>query len=240
MRIAVALTRQKRSSTNCSNCEFRSLRMFCNLSSEQLKELDAIGTQWQLPKGAVLFQEDDPSSSVAIICDGQVKLSCASPEGKTLILKIAVPGDVLGLGAVVSGTPYEVTAEAIEPTVVKNIHREDFLAFLERHGEVSMHAARSLSSEYKNAFYEARRLALSPSAAARLASVLLDWGRNASCGKPQMQFTMALTHEELANLAGTSRETVTRVLGRLQKAHLIQVHGATFTILAPEKLAQLS
>jgi CRP/FNR family transcriptional regulator len=70
--------------------------------------------------------------------------------------------------------------------------------------------------------------------------VLLDWGRNASCGKPQMQFTMALTHEELANLAGTSRETVTRVLGRLQKEHLIQVHGATFTILAPEKLAQLS
>jgi CRP/FNR family transcriptional regulator len=210
--------------------------MFCNLSAEQLEDLDSIGTQWKLPKGTVLFQEDDPCNGVAVICDGQVKLSCTSSEGRTLILKIACPGDVLGIGAAISGTPYEVTAQAIEPTLVKNIPRNDFIAFLERHGEASMHAARSLSNEYKNAFYDAKRLALAPSAAGRLASVLLDWGRNASCGKPKMQFTMALTHEELANLAGTSRETVTRVLGRLQHENLIRIHGSSVTILAPDKL----
>jgi CRP/FNR family transcriptional regulator, cyclic AMP receptor protein len=225
---------------NCVSCEFRTLRMFCNLSPEDLRDFDTIGVQCRLPKGAFVFQEADPSDQVAVLCQGQVKLSCTSAEGKTLILKIAGPGDVLGLGAAIAHTPYEVTAEAIEPVLIKNIRRDDFIAYLERHGEASMHAVRSLSDEYQAAFYDARRLALSPSAAGRLASVLLQWGRNASCGKPQLHFTMALTHEELASLAGTSRETVTRVLSRLQKENLIRIHGSSFTILAPEKLANLT
>src|SRR5260370_37982172 len=151
-----------------------------------------------------------------------------------------MPGDVLGLGAVISGSRYEVTGETTEPTAIKNIRREDFLSFLQKHGEASLHAAKALSEEYKAAFFDARRLALSGSAAGRLAGVLLDWGRAASCGKPEMRFTMALTHEELANMAGTSRETVTRVLGKLRKDKLIQIHGSSIVILAPDRLADLS
>jgi len=177
---------------------------------------------------------------VLVLCAGQVKLSCSSKEGKTLILKIAMAGDVLGLGAVMSRSRYEVTAEALEPTLVKNIRPDDFLAFLERHGQASMHAAKALSEEYKSAFFDARRLALSPSAAGRLASVLLDWAKAASCGKPEMSFTMSLTHEELANLAGTSRETVTRALGKFQKDKLIEVRGSSVIILAPERLNELA
>jgi CRP/FNR family transcriptional regulator len=214
--------------------------MFCNLSPDELKDFDRLGTQVRLPKGAVLFHEDEPSQCISVICSGQVKLSCTSREGKTMILKIAVPGDLLGLGAVISGSSYEATAETLEPTLIKNVRKDEFLAFLERHGEASMHAARSLSDEYKAVFFDARRLALSPTAAGRLASVLLDWGRTAACGKPIIRFTMALTHEELANLAGTSRETVTRTLGKFQRDKLIQIRGASLTILDPEKLSHLA
>ena len=236
----MALPRQNRRSSDCSTCEYRSMRMFCNLSPEELKGLDAIGVQWSVPKGVVLFQEGDPSDNVAVICRGQAKLSCSSPTGKTLIVKIAGPGDVLGLGAAIAGTPYEVSAETIEQTLIKNVRKDDFMAFLTRHGEASLHAAHSLALEYKSAFNDAKRLALSPSAARRLASVLLDWGHNASCGMPVMRFTMSLTHEELANMAGTSRETVTRIISRLKKEKLIDVNGSSFTILAPEKLARVS
>lgn len=214
--------------------------MFCNLSPEELEDFNNIGMQMRLPKGAVLFQEDDASRNVSVICEGQVKLSCTSREGKTLILKIAVPGDVLGLGAVISGSRYESTAEALEPTLIKNIRRDEFLAFLERHGQASMHAAKSLSEEYKSIFFDARRLALSPTAAGRLASVLLEWGRSACCGKEEMRFTMALTHEDLANLAGTSRETVTRTLGKFQREKLIRIQGSSLTILDPEKMSLLA
>lgn len=214
--------------------------MFCNLSPEELDDFNKIGMQMRLPKGSILFQEDEPGQNVAVICDGQVKLSCTSREGRTLILKIAVPGDLLGLGAVISGSRYEATAETLEPTLIKNIRKDEFLAFLERHGQASMHAAKSLSEEYKSVFFDARRLALSPTAAGRLASVLLDWGRTACCGKPEMRFTMALTHEDLANLAGTSRETVTRTLGKFQRDKLIRIHGSSLTILDPDRLSLLS
>jgi CRP-like cAMP-binding protein len=85
--------------------------MFCNLNAEALADFGSIGVQATLPKGRKLFQEDEPSNGVYVICTGQVKLSCTSKEGRTLILKIAMPGDVLGLGAVISGSSYEVTAE---------------------------------------------------------------------------------------------------------------------------------
>lgn len=214
--------------------------MFCNLSPEELADFDRLGVQMTVPKGAVLFHEDDPSASVAVICSGQVKLSCSSREGKTMIVKIAMPGDVLGLGAVISGSRYEVTAEALEPVSLKSMGREEFLRFLDRHGEASMHAARSLSEEYRTAFFDARRLALAPSAAGRLASVLLDWARMYAGSGPELRFPMALTHEELASLAGTSRETVTRLFSRFRREKLIQVKGSSITILKPDQLEAMN
>lgn len=220
----------------CGNCEYRSLRMFCNLGPEALADFEAIGTQATFPRGATLFREDSPNNGVIVLCTGQVKLSCTSRDGKTLILKIAMPGDVLGLSAVISNLPHEVTAETLESTQIKSIRRADMLTFLQKHGEASLHAAKALSTEYKAAFFDARRLALSGTVAGRLASTLLDWGRTASCGKPEMRFTMALTHEDLASLVSTSRETVTRLLGRFQKEKLIQIHGSSLLILSPEGL----
>jgi CRP/FNR family transcriptional regulator len=214
--------------------------MFCSLGPGALADFDAIGTHTILPRGSVLFQENAPSRGVFVICTGQVKLSCTSREGKTLILKLAVPGDVLGLGAVISESKYEVTAETAQPTEVKSIRREEFLAFLKKHGEASMHVAKALSEEYKSAFFDARRLALSGSTAGRLAGVLLEWGRAESCGKPEMRLTMALTHEELANLVGCSRETMTRMLGRFKREKLITMHGVSILIPSPERLEALS
>lgn len=221
---------------DCSHCEHRTLRMFCNLDANATVEFDTLGGFTDVEPGATIFEEETPVASVYVLCHGRVKLFSTSRQGKTLILKIALPGDVLGLGAVLSGTHYEVTAEAIEPTQLKTIPRTDFLAFIHRYGDASLNAAQALSAEYRTAFFDARRLALSVSAASRLASLLLEWGRAAAHGKPEMRFTMALTHEELANLIGTSRETVTRMLGKFKRDKLIVVRGATIVILAPEKL----
>ncbi|MFP5232039.1 MAG: Crp/Fnr family transcriptional regulator [Acidobacteriota bacterium] len=227
--------------SGCKNCSDRSLRVLCDLSGQARSDFEALGMQMRLPKRSVIFQEDDICDAATIICMGQVKLSCTSREGKTHILRIAVPGDLLGLGAAISGTHYELTAETIEPCVVKKIRRSELLAFLERYGQASMLAAKALSEEYKSAFFDARRLALSGSTAGRLAGVLLDWGRSAAGRNgTDMRFTMALTHEELANLAGTSRETVTRALGRFQKEGLIEIHGSSFRVLSPLGLESLA
>jgi len=214
--------------------------MFCNLAPAALADFDKLGMAITLPKGAVLFHEGDAGDRVYILCDGKVKLSCSSKDGKTLNLKIALAGDVLGLNAVIADESFEVTAEALEPVSLKQIRKAEFMPFLERHGEASIHAAKALADEYKSAYSEARMLALSSSVTGRLAGLLLDWGRSASCGKAEMRFSMVLTHEDLASFTGTSRETITRALSKLQKDNLIAIHGAFVHILLPEKLAELA
>jgi len=225
---------------DCLNCEHRHLRMFCNLTPEALQDFDAIGIMMSHARGAKLFNEGDPARNVFIICFGQVKISSTSRDGKTMILKIAGPGDVMGLSAVLANVPHEVTAEAIEPCQVKTVRKQEFVEFLGRHGIASMHAAQSLSGEYLTVFHDAKRLALSGSAAGRLARLLLDWGRSASNCKPEIRFTMALTHEEIANMAGTSRETVTRLLNQFRRDQWIAIKGASLTIVQPEQLERLT
>jgi CRP/FNR family transcriptional regulator, cyclic AMP receptor protein len=89
-------------------------------------------------------------------------------------------------------------------------------------------------------FLDARRLALSGSAAGRLAQLLIEWAETAACGEPELRFTMALTHEELASMAGTSRETVTRLLNQFERDHLITRRGASLTIVDPSSLGELA
>jgi CRP/FNR family cyclic AMP-dependent transcriptional regulator len=229
-----------RAPEDCLNCEHRHLRMFCNLTPEALKDYDSIGIMMSHARGAKLFTEGDAARNVFVICVGQVKISSTSRDGKTMILKIAGPGDVMGLSAVLANLQYEVTAEVIELCQVKAVRKQEFVDFLGRHGIASMHAAQSLSSEYLTAFHDAKRLALSGSAAGRLARLLLDWGRTAACGKPEIKFTMALTHEEIANMAGTSRETVTRLLSQFRRDHWISIKGSSMTIVEPDQLERLT
>ena len=215
--------------------------MFCDLHAEALTDYMLIGLQRTFARGERIFEEDDWCRGVFIICTGQVKLSCTSRGGKTLISKIGVPGDILGLGAVISGSTYEARAEPLMPTVVKNIQRIEFLTFLQKYPEASLHAALALSEDYKTAFVNARRLTLSKSVGGRLAGALLERGKAAaSCGKSEMRFTMALTHEELGNSIGTSRETLTRTIGRFKKEGLIQVRGSSIHILAANRLEKLA
>ena len=225
---------------DCLNCEHRHMRMFCNMSTEALVDFDAIGVMMSHARGAKLFTEGDSARNVYIVCFGQVKISSTSRDGKTMILKIAGPGDLMGLSAVLANVPYEVTAEAIEPCQVKTIRKQEFVDFLGKHGVASMKAAQSLSNEYLTVFHDSKRLALSGSAAGRLARLLLDWGKSAANGKPEMRFTMALTHEEIANMAGTSRETVTRLLNQFRRDQWITIKGASMTIVKPDQLERLT
>jgi len=217
-----------------------SSHIFCNLSPSSLAEYDMIGPIIMVPRNSMLFREGEAGDRLFVLCGGHVKLSCLSKGGRTMNLKIASRGDVPGLSAVISESRFEVSAEAMETTFAKVIRSADFLPFIAHEAEASMYVARLLNQEYKFAFSEARRLALSNSASGRLASLLLDWGHVAEDGTPEMRFTMALTHDDLAGFISTTRETVSRVLGRFQKDKLITIRGHSVHILMPERLAALA
>ncbi|HTX42650.1 MAG TPA: Crp/Fnr family transcriptional regulator [Acidobacteriaceae bacterium] len=223
----------------CIQCTERADRIFCNLPDDAIERFDEIAMQISYPSRSIVFEEGQRAAGIFVICSGQIKLSATSRDGRTMILKIAVPGDVLGLTATLNDLPYEVTAETLEPCQVRSVRRRDFLEFLAQFGNVSRQAAQVIAHEYHEVFLDARRLALSGSAAGRLAQLLLDWARTNSCGKPDLRFTMALTHEELANMAGTSRETVTRLLNQFERDDMISRHGASITILQPTEMERI-
>src|SRR5438477_7588400 len=101
---------------NCLTCPVREDHLFCNLSPPAVQKLNSIKSTATYPKSAVLFIEGQLPRGVFIVCSGKAKLSTASSDGKTIILKMAAAGDVLGLSATISNRPYEVTAELMEPT----------------------------------------------------------------------------------------------------------------------------
>ena len=100
---------------NCLTCQFREEYLFCNLSSAASEKLTEIKSTAVYPKSAMLFIEGQLPRGVFVLCTGKAKLSTSSSDGKTIILKISEPGDVLGLSATISNKPYEVTAEMMEP-----------------------------------------------------------------------------------------------------------------------------
>ncbi len=216
-------------------------RPFYDLEGEALAQFDGMGMEISYMRGGQLFAEGEQPKYVFIVCSGRVKLSVSSREGKTMILRIAEAGQVLGLSVALSSTEHEMTAEAIEPCRVKAIRVNDFLTFLRDYPEAAMDATRSVLREYQVLFNDVCRLALPGTIAGRLANLLLDWLRTHSqTGHADRRFTMALTHEEIAGMTGTSRETVSRVLSRFERQKLICIKGASLTVLQPEALAQLA
>jgi CRP/FNR family transcriptional regulator, cyclic AMP receptor protein len=223
---------------NCLTCPSRGEHLFCNLSMHAGQRLNEIKSTAVYPKGAMLFIEGQQPRGVFILCAGKVKLSTTSREGKTIITKISESGDVLGLNAVISNRPYEVTAEMMEPGQANFIPREPLLQFLKDHVEVAMRVAQQLSRNYFTAYEEIRTLGLAASPSEKFAKLLLSWST-----KPQndgsAQVKLTLTHEEIGEILGTTRETVSRLFSEFKKKQLVQLKGATLVIRSRPALEEI-
>ncbi|MHB8487413.1 MAG: Crp/Fnr family transcriptional regulator [Candidatus Acidiferrales bacterium] len=225
---------------NCITCPHLQERVFCNLPPEALQRLATITSASSYPKGATLFVEGQTARGVFILCNGRVKLSTSSVDGKTLIVRIADPGEVLGLPATITGKPYELTADAVEPVQTNFISRTDFLSFLRDHGEAALRVAQQLGETYHAAIAEMRSIGLAHSAGEKLARFLLDWCASHGNGKGETSAKLTLTHEEIAQMIGASRETVTRLFADFKKKQLLQVRGSTLILSNKEALEHLA
>ena len=169
-----------------------------------------------------------------ILCSGRVNLSTTSREGKILILKTAAAGEALGLSATISGMGYESTAETATPCQLNFVDRKNFLELMESHSEVGMHTAQSLSRDYQSAYRDIHDLVLTRSSASKLARLLLSHSPVLGIEPaPELAGTLlhsAMTHEEMAQRIGSSRETVTRLLSGLRKKQLIRLDGPRLVI----------
>jgi CRP/FNR family transcriptional regulator len=224
---------------NCLICKLRHSGFFCDLDKPALESLEQIKYASAYPQGAMLFVEGQSARGIYIVCTGRVKLSTTSRDGKTLILRIAQAGEVLGLHATVSGKPYELTAETLQPCQLDFVKRDDFLKFLQNHSDACLNAAQHLSQNCQSAYEMIRSLGLSHSVSEKLARLLLEWAEDGDPTKDGIRIKVSLTHEEIAQLIGTSRETVTRVLSEFRDKKLANLHGSTLLIQNREALERL-
>lgn len=153
---------------SCFNCELRPDRVFCDLPAEALQAFDQAKTLMVVPRGTALFSEGRPPKGIYVLCQGRAKLSVCSDTGKRLMLRIAGPGEVLGLSATMSGHPYEISAEMLDTSQVAFIKRKELLRFLRDHRVACLQVVHLLSQDLHGAYDRVRSLGLGRSRRTRL------------------------------------------------------------------------
>ncbi|MFZ0860727.1 MAG: Crp/Fnr family transcriptional regulator [Candidatus Sulfotelmatobacter sp.] len=215
---------------NCLTCPAGKEYLFCNLSVQALRRLNEIKAAAVYPKGAMLFMEGQQPRGVFVLCAGQAKLSTSCFGGTTIITKVSESGNVLGLNAVVSNRPYEVTAEMTEPGQANFIARDSLLQFQKDHGEVRVRVVEQLSRNCYAAHEEIRILGLATSPSQKFAMLLLSWWAKSAQNNRTARVKFTLTHEEIAEILGTTRETVSRLFSKFKKKKLLQLKGSILVI----------
>ena len=225
---------------HCSQCSQRQVKGgFCNMAAEPMEALDSMKFTGAYPKGALLFVEGEQPRGVFVLCRGRAKLTTTSTEGRTLIVKIVEPGEILGVSAAILGRPYEVSAETLEASQVSFIRREDFLRFLNAYTEACMHTAQQLSEKYESAQREIRSLGLAHTTSEKLARLLLSWTANGEETPQGTRLQVLLTHEEIGQMIGTTRETVTRLLSEFKRKKLISMKGSSLFVVAKTEMREM-
>jgi len=222
--------RQPAMAGNLHNPSFRSRRKARNISSELVEILAAFAIPASHPKGAFLFAEGQPSRGVFVLCSGRVKLFTSSADGKTFVLKFAEPGEMLGLAGTLSGQPYEAWAEATQPAHTSFVERRHLVHVMRHHREAAVQLAMQLGESYCSAIAGVRVMGFSRSASQKLAIFLLDWWNSNHPLDEETGVRFSSTHEEIAQVIGISRETVTRLLSAFKAKGLIQWHGCNLVL----------
>jgi CRP/FNR family transcriptional regulator len=215
---------------DCMTCTARNTHGFCALSPSGLKTLDGTSHPITYPDGALVFVEGQHARGAYVLCAGRAKLSTTSRDGKVLILRIAVSGEVLGLSAALSDQPYELTVETSGACHIRFLERQALQGVIQNSPEFGVRASLALSRQIQRAYRDIHELVLARSSTGKLARLLLSWSQNREKPGEEARVPASLTHEEMAQMIGSSRETVTRLLGDLKKRELVRLEGAKLVI----------
>jgi CRP/FNR family transcriptional regulator, cyclic AMP receptor protein len=220
----------------CRDCRHRDDSFLSDVSDAALRAYEAVRTTNSYPQGARLFGEGEEPRGLFVLCQGRAKLSLTSSEGKVFILGTAKPGEALALNSAVLGTPYDMTAELLDAGPVHFVRRDSFVRFLRQHADACVSVSADLAANYRSACEQIRSLGLSGTVLEKLARLLLDWANNGEPTGQGVRMKTRLTHEEIAQTIGTTRETVTRALAEFKHRRYAHLRGSLLLIQNREAL----
>lgn len=216
---------------------FRKFALFAELDERELAAIAAVARSRHYAKDDVVFHEDESGDVFCLIKEGHVKVTMISPEGKEIILSMLGPGDFFGEMALLDDEPRSATVIATEALEVYTIWRTDFLQLLSENFAITRKVLAELSSRLRTASNRIESLA-TMDVYGRLARFFIDLARDS--GKVLDNGYVAVTrptHQAIANMIGTSRETVSRLIHDLMKQNLLLSEGKTI-YLRKSALAQ--
>ncbi|MBI4212501.1 MAG: Crp/Fnr family transcriptional regulator [Deltaproteobacteria bacterium] len=226
----------KRLQTTCSKCTTRGQSVFCDLNDQHLRELDTAKTTNQYKMRQVIFYEGNNPTGLYCIATGKVKIYKSDANGHQQIVRLAGSGDILGYRCLLGNEPYSATAETIEDSQICFVDKKTFFHLLETHPATAFNVMRTLSRDLGRA-EELETNLVHKNVRERLAELLLvfkeRFGKKDSKG---VKLDISLTREELAQLVGTTQESVIRLITEFKNDGLIEVNGREVTLLNINRL----
>jgi CRP/FNR family transcriptional regulator, cyclic AMP receptor protein len=207
--------------------EFRKFPLFSELNEEELRAVAEITKPREYVKGDIVVHADESGDVFCLIESGKVKVTMISPDGKEIILSMFGPGDFFGEMAVLDDKPRSATVIAMDHLRLQTIWKDDFLEMLQENFGITRKIMAELSGRLRRASIRIESLA-TMDVYGRLARYFLDLAGKE--GKADGRGYLAIerpTHQAIANMIGTSRETVSRLMHELIERELLLEEGRT-------------
>lgn len=212
--------------------------LFSGLSESDLEALSAIVSRRQYTKSETLFHQGDPGEEFLVLTSGSVKVELMNTDGKELTLTILTPYQFLGELALLDDVPRSATVVALEPSEFLAINKKDFARVLESYPSMAVPMLRQLTKRVRILTDDIASMAFMDSygrVTRKILSLAEEMGEDQADGS--IFVNQSLTHQQLANLVGTTRETVTKILNQMKDANLISIRRHRITIHDTEELA---
>lgn len=222
-----------------SNLEaLKKVPIFSQLKEEDLQRILSITFEKKYKKGSIIFMEGEKGEASYFIKSGKIKISKASKDGKELILNIYGENNVFAEVTILNDICYPATAEALEDTVLGVVRNNDLEKLIKSNSDLGFNLIKVLSKRLFDAQMKLKQLALNDTYS-RTADTLIRLSDDVGANEDdQIEFELNLSRQEIANMIGTARETVSRVLSRFKKEGSIDIKGKRIIIKDIHKLKE--
>lgn len=218
----------------------KQIHLFSGLSEAELEELERLTRMSEVKKGEAIYLPGDPGNTVYLLKKGRVKTVINGSSGKDITFEVLAPGEIFGELDLPDDSPRETRAEALEDSLICAMPREDFERYLVRHPHLIVSLVKLIGRRFKKLQERVEDLA-HRNVQARLAHFLLELSQPEGIPHgPDIHIRVQLTHQEIADVIGCTRETVTNCLGLLRKQGLIRIDHRSITIRNIERLSRLA
>ena len=217
----------------------KKINVFSGLSWREMRELRRITRMVSYKKNELVYLPGDPSDMIFLLKKGRIKISRLSEEGREATLALLEPGEIFGEVEALQGIVRESMVQALEPVLVCEIPREDFNRYLNQYPEVGGKVIKWFGGRLRQIETRVSDLVFK-TASARLAQLLIDLSHSMGTQEPGgIRLQTRLTHQNLANLIGTSRETVSTLMSQFVHHGLIAQPNRYILILDEQRLAKV-